>query len=206
VQPEGRSRSGADRVIDLLREGSVAIGTLPTADDGPPELDEELASAATALATRLLARKTRVTLADSANPGPQEIEPEDIGLAATHRAMNAALEAALPAPLRGRVRVDTPERWQGLERKLMLVVHPLSSVARPSSFDLETGRLCVMASRHKAGLIVVSRDHIGDTLDGLLLAADQPVGRPDISGRGHAQHLRLWSELARAGRIQPLVS
>ena len=38
------------------------------------------------------------------------------------------------------------------------MVHPLSGVVTPSDFDLETGRLCVMASRHKAGLIVLTRD------------------------------------------------
>ena len=58
------------------------------------------------------------------------------------------------------VSVDTPERWQGLECKVMVMVHPLSGVVRPSAFDLETGRLCVMASRHKAGLLVVTRDHL----------------------------------------------
>src|SRR5207249_8262289 len=64
------------------------------------------------------------------------------------------------------VRVDTPERWQGLECKVMVVVHPLSGVLRPSAFDLETGRLCVMASRHRAGMVVLSRDHLENTLKG----------------------------------------
>ena len=62
----------------------------------------------------------------------------------------------------GRLRVDTPERWQGLERPVMIAVHPLSGVTDPSAFDLETGRLCVMASRHQSALIVLTRDHVGD--------------------------------------------
>lgn len=45
----------------------------------------------------------------------------------------------------------------------MIAVHPLSGVLRPSAFDLETGRLCVMASRHLAGMVVLGRDHLGLT-------------------------------------------
>ncbi len=126
----------------------------------------------------------------------------DIAISATHRVMNELIAQGLrrSSVLQG-VRVDTPERWQGLERLVTIVVHPLSGVLRPSSFDLETGRLCVMASRHQGGLIVVGRDHIGDTLDGLIVAADQPIGRPDVAGRGHQRHLGFWESLEAAQRI-----
>ena len=67
----------------------------------------------------------------------------------------------------------------------MVVVHPLSSVTSPSAFDLETGRLCVMTSRHRAGLIMIARDHIRHTLETHIPAAAQAVGRPDVTGRGH---------------------
>jgi hypothetical protein len=83
----------------------------------------------------------------------------------------------------------------------MIVVHPLSGVVRPSAFDLETGRLCVMASRHRAGLIVVSRDHVGATLDSHFPEAEQAVGRPDSAGRGHWQNLGFWQALERRGGI-----
>jgi hypothetical protein len=97
--------------------------------------------------------------------------------------------------------VDTPERWQGLERKMMIVVHPLSGVTHPSSFDLETGRLCVMTSRHRSGLVVVGRDHIRGTLESHIPAAEQAVGRPDITGRGHQANLRFWETMADSGRV-----
>jgi hypothetical protein len=94
------------------------------------------------------------------------------------------------------VRVDTPERWQGLERKVMIAVHPLSGVTDPTSFELETGRLCVMASRHQCGLMVVTRDHIPDTLRQHIVSAEQPVGRTDGAGLGHHRHTEFWSRLA----------
>ena len=138
---------------------------------------------------------------DSAGGKQMKLEPEDIGLAATHRVMNNAMLQALPKKLRGRVGVDTPERWQGLERKLMIIVHPLSGVTAPSAFDLETGRLCVMTSRHRAGLVVVARDHIrGDPRDA------HPVrrtggGAPDITGRGHEANLRFWESMEARERV-----
>lgn len=185
-------RSAIDKAIDLLGSSTVVGYTRPTPAGGPPvERDDELASDAVRLVTRLLAREGFCAV----DGHRTRLEPHDIGLCATHHAMNAALELCLPAKLRGLVRVDTAERWQGLERKVMVVVHPLSGVLQPSAFDLETGRLCVMASRHKAGLLVVSRDHLHDTLDRCLPVAEQAPGRPDVTGRGHAQNRDFWRTL-----------
>jgi len=92
--------------------------------------------------------------------------------------------------------LSTRKAWQGLERKVMIVVHPLSGVGSPSAFDLETGRLCVMAPRHRAGLIVLSRDHVRRTLEDYIPSAEQPVGRPDVVGRGHNDHLEVWERLS----------
>ena len=137
-----------DKVIDSLAQGSVAALTIPTPDEGPPmHTDAELAKRAAALVQRLLTRDARVRKDNKTHP----LEPEHIGLCSTHRVMNSELDLSLPGSLRGKVIVDTPERWQGLERPLMIFVHPLSGVVRPSSFDLETGRLCVMASRPVVG-------------------------------------------------------
>jgi hypothetical protein len=195
AQP-GKS-GGVDGVIDLLTTGSVAMLTLPTPTSGPAlEEDVELASAAVDVVKRLLGRKARVVTEE----GTADLKPEDIGVSASHRVMNTRVSDAL-GELYGPVRVDTPERWQGLERKVMVVVHPLSGVTEPSSFDLATGRLCVMASRHQVGLVLVSRDHLGETLEEYLPVADQAVGLPDEAGRGHAQHLAVWEWLRGRGRI-----
>ena len=115
--------------------------------------------------------------------------------------MNSAIDLVLPSKFRGQVTVDTPERWQGLQRPLMIVVHPLSGVTNPWELDLETGRLCVMASRHQCGLVLVSRDHLAGTLRRLIPSAAQALGRPDIAGRGRDVHLGLWSALESCGRV-----
>lgn len=131
------------------------------------------------------------------------LTPDNIGLCATHHVLNAAMALRLDRKLAG-VAIDTPERWQGLERHVMVVVHPLSGVVQPSAFDLETGRLCVMASRHKVALVVVSRDHLGQTLDDHLPVAGQAIGRPDVSGRSHRQNWVFWNTLREQNRLIPL--
>lgn len=187
-----------DRLLDLLRDGSSAALTLPTPDHGPPvEQDTEVAETATKVVKALLARGAQVVDED----GKRKLTPADVGLCATHRSMNTALDLSLPRELRGHVRVDTPERWQGLECKVMIVVHPLSGVLRPSAFDLETGRLCVMASRHRVGMIVLARDHIGGTLDEFIPTASQAIGRKDVEGRGLRDNLAFWTQLVNGGRV-----
>jgi hypothetical protein len=191
-------REPIDKAIDLLAAGSVGGVTLPTPDGGPPlEKDEEVAHLAVRLAERLLARGASVRMGTKTFA----LTPAHIGLAATHRVMNSAMELSLPSKLRGHVKVDTPERWQGLERPVMIVVHPLSGVVSPSAFDLETGRLCVMASRHQGGLLIVTRDHLRNTLEEFIPSADQAVGKPDVTGRGHARHLGFWESLQSQGRV-----
>ena len=198
-----RKLDSLDRALDSWDQGSNIIATLRTPEGGPPlEEDVEIASLAAQLASRILARGA--TAIDDDDGELRPVSPEDIGIAATHRLMNSAIQRALAQAARSRggaIRVDTPERWQGLERKVMIVIHPLSGVVQPSAFDLETGRLCVMAFRHRAGLIVVSRDHVHDTLERHIPAAEQAVGRPDLTGRGHWQNLRFWSTLRGADRV-----
>lgn len=189
---------GEDGVINRLSTGSVAVLALPTPAAGPPlEEDVEVAARAAEVARRLLERGATVVSEEGSRP----LVPGDIGLSASHRVMNTRITDALGDLTQQGVRVDTPERWQGLERQVMIVVHPLSGVVRPSAFDLSTGRLCVMASRHRIGLVIVTRDHLGTTLEEYLPVADQAVGLPDEAGRGHAQNLAVWQQLTTEGRV-----
>ena len=186
--------------LAALGDGGPLVLTLSTPDAGPPiEVDPDIAGAAAEVVADLLESKAILRFGSEVRP----LEAKDIGVSSSHRVMNSALAAAL-SPWGRQLRVDTPERWQGLERPVMIVVHPLSGVTDPSAFDLETGRLCVMASRHQAALIVLTRDHVGDTLANFVPSAGQAPGRPDVVGRGHDAHLRFWEALAVQGRIQPL--
>ena len=195
--PNGKGKE-LDKAIDVLQTGSMAGLTVPTPPEGPPlEEDREVAELAAALAAHLLVRGGEIRIDGES----REISPRDIGLAATHRKMNTRMREALPAAIAAEIMVDTPERWQGLERPLMIVVHPVSGVTEPTTFDLETGRLCVMASRHQVGLVIVSRDHLPTTLEELTPSAEQHVGLPDIMGQGHARHEEFWKRLEEQDRV-----
>jgi hypothetical protein len=202
----GRSGSGAQgAVVDRLTRGSIVGVTLPTPDGGPPlECDDEIAALAVETAVRILERQPVCFHDGECAP----LTPADIGLCATHHVMNTQM--ALVRQRHGRklkgMAIDTPERWQGLERKVMVIVHPLSGVVNPSDFDLETGRLCVMASRHQISLVVVSRHHLRDTLAAHLPVAGQAIGRADVSGRGHHQNSIFWNTLVDQDRVIELKS
>ena len=204
VEPGARGLDlPAGHALGGLADGRPLVLTVPTPAHGPPlEVDHELAEAVAEVVSQLLAAEATVRLGATGKPG-QQITPGDIGVSSSHRVMNAAIAKELAA-WNGAIRVDTPERWQGLERPMMLVVHPLSGVVDPSAFDLETGRLCVMASRHQAGLVLLARDHVGSTLSDFVPSAGQALGRPDVVGRGHDAHIRFWSALRDQGRIRPL--
>jgi hypothetical protein len=182
----GHAKDAVDAAIDRLTTGSIVALTLPTpAGSAPPGVDTELARTAVELASRLLARDAKATILDGMKADTRVLKPEDIGFCATHRVMNARMEALRPKPLSG-ARVDTAERWQGLQRQLMIVVHPLSGVDEPSAFDLDTGRLCVMASRHRIRLVVLAREQVRKTLDSLIVLRTRP-----------------WSGRTRAGPSAP---
>jgi hypothetical protein len=184
--------------LEKIADGFPLVIAVPTPAGGPPlEVDEEVAAVAAETVAELLDAKA--TVRDGGVEG-RPLEPKDIGITSSHRIMNSAIMQALGGRFPG-VRVDTPERWQGLERPVMIAVHPLSGVVNPSSFDLETGRLCVMASRHQAALIIITRDHVGETLANLVPSAEQAPGKPDAVGQGHDSHVRFWEQLGAADRI-----
>lgn len=182
-----------------LADGKPIAVTVPTPDHGPPvEVDLEIAVVAAEIVGDLLGSGAAVRF----GPTKQTLEPKHIGVSSSHRVMNTALADALKG-FGPELTVDTPERWQGLERPVMIAVHPLSGVTDPSAFDIETGRLCVMASRHQAAFIVLTRDHVGETLANFIPAAEQAPGRRDVVGRGHDSHLLFWQALVDQGRVVP---
>jgi len=192
---EKTSTSRVDQAILALSDSSTVIYTHPTGADGAPiETDTELAQVAADFVSRLLNLGCEISTCSDETTAPRRLTAADIGIVSTHNQMNSAIQACLPANLVGKnaISVTTPERWQGLERAVIIAVHPLSGVQTPSAFDLETGRLCVMASRHQSACVFITRDHVGETLDSHLPAADQALGRGDIVGRGHAQHTAFW--------------
>lgn len=191
------------RVLEKLENYEPVLATLPTPEDGPPaETDLEVALGIKRIVKALLTLDFKISLDGKVQQ--RRVMQKDIGITASHRAMNGLLRKTLGNDY-SEVRIDTPERWQGLEKPFMIAVHPLSGAQEPSDFDLGTGRLCVMASRQQIGLIFVSRDHISETLANTVTFATQPPGQPDDIGRGREAHVNLVSLLSSRDRIISLI-
>ena len=192
---DGPAAEGVDLALAAMWSTPIPATTsiiqMPTPDGGlPVGTDIELARFTAAVVARLLERRCEVSTEVDEKDAPRPLRPTDIGVVSTHNLMNTAIQNELLAlsPKYASIRVTTPERWQGLEKPVMVAVHPLSGVMSPSAFDLETGRLCVMASRHQSACFFVTRDHVSATLDDHLPLADQALGCHDAVGKGHALH------------------
>src|SRR4051794_17709322 len=87
----------------------------------------------------------------------------DLGVVDPHVASGTAVRQELAVRQRDPVPAATPEVWQGQERPLMIVHHPLRGVD-PRAFALDPGRTCVSLSRHQYGCVIVTRAGIEDAL------------------------------------------
>ena len=185
-----------DAALGSLSERSVASVLVPAPTRGVvAQRDLDVAQICANVVVRALERQGTAIALDGQDPSPRRLLPKDIGVSSTHRVMVQAIIESLPPELRDVIHVDTPERWQGLECELMVIAHPLSNVTKASEFDLETGRLCVMTSRHRSGLVVVSRDHVPEMLANILPTANQALGQDDVFGLGLFRHRAFWDQL-----------
>lgn len=131
-----------------------------------PRTDGETIQAAADLAARLLDRGA-VASCERHRDG-RVLTAADIAIGVAHRDQADLVRIALSRtgnPHASGVAVDTANRLQGQEFEVMIVVHPLSGRRDATSFHLEAGRLCVLASRHRHTCIVVAREGISDLLD-----------------------------------------
>ncbi|MFY1659902.1 AAA family ATPase [Micromonospora sp. WMMD1274] len=142
--------------------------------------DGEAAAACAELALRVL-RRGAVAVSEAA-PGGAPVTADRIAVGAAHRDQVAAIRSRLGAVGAG-IAVDTANRLQGREYDVTIVLHPLSGRRDATAFHLESGRLCVLASRHRHACVVVARAGIGELLDAYpsteRVHLDVPVKFPD---------------------------
>lgn len=159
--------SPADRVIDEAAGSGWGLLELPALLT--PRTDPEAVAAVAQVVGRLLTRGGTTTDERSTEPAP--LSAARIAVGTAHRDQAAAVRAALvglslPEELHVTdVTVDTANRLQGREFDVTVVLHPLSGRPDATAFHLETGRLCVLTSRHRHACIVVCRAGVGELLD-----------------------------------------
>jgi len=187
-----------DDGLDRLAAGeSIAALVLPAATFPVIDVDREAVSTMVGVVERLLDRGAEWA-------GSRRLMPRDIGCVDPHVISNQAIREELAA--RGlpadEIKVEVPELWQGLERPVMVVRHPLTGHSRLSGFAIEAGRWCVSLSRHLLGCVIVGRDGIQRALDlHQHDCAARALGGDDADWSGLLAHRRLWDNLSQRNRL-----
>ncbi|MFC8952163.1 AAA family ATPase [Streptomyces sp. NPDC057101] len=153
--------SGPDRVLDEAAESGWGLLELPARHT--PRTDPEAVRAVALVVRRLLDRGGAAVSERSETPVP--LTPDRVAVGTAHRDQAAAVRAALAELGVAGVTVDTANRLQGREYDVTVVLHPLSGRPDATAFHLETGRLCVLASRHRHACVVVCRAGVAELLD-----------------------------------------
>ncbi|MFG3494327.1 AAA domain-containing protein [Streptomyces sp. NPDC047928] len=153
--------SGPDRVLDEAAEAGWGLLELPARHT--PRTDPE-AVRACALVVRRMLDRGGVTVSER-SPDPAPLTPARIAVGTAHRDQAAAIRGALAELGVSGVTVDTANRLQGREYDVTVVLHPLSGRPDATAFHLETGRLCVLASRHRHACVVICRAGVAELLD-----------------------------------------
>ncbi|MBF9070547.1 AAA domain-containing protein [Streptacidiphilus fuscans] len=164
--PPAALAAAADEVLDVAAASGWGLLELPQRHT--VRTDPEAVAAVAAVVARLLARGGS-TLSER---GEEQLTADRVAVGTAHRDQASAVRAALVALGVEGVTVDTANRLQGREYDVTVVLHPLSGRPDATAFHLETGRLCVLTSRHRHACIVVARAGIPELLD------DHPATEP----------------------------
>ncbi len=183
-----------DRTLDLAAASGWALYELPAKHT--VRTDAEALDACARLAARLVRREG--TVFDPAYAGGRPVTADRVAIGAAHRDQVAGVRAALDRlgeDVHG-VTVDTANRLQGREYDVCIVLHPLSGRRDATAFHLETGRLCVLLSRHRHACIVVARAGIPDLLDAHPHTEPVHLGVPVKFPDGWEAHQAVLAHLA----------
>jgi AAA domain len=191
----GGGTSRIDRALDLAAETGWALHELPARHT--VRTDTEALEACADLAARLLERGG--VAFDPAYADGRPVSGDRIAIGAAHRDQVAGIRLALDrhgAATRA-VTVDTANRLQGREYDVTIVLHPLSGRRDASAFHLETGRLCVLLSRHRHACVVVARAGIAELLDAHPHTEPVHLGVPVKFPDGWEAHQAVLAHLSR---------
>lgn len=166
-----RARGAAgpvDQAVDTAAATGWSLFELPARHT--VRADAQAVTAVADLAVRVLQRGAVATSEHA--PDGAAVTADRIAIGAAHREQVAAIKQALHGTGGERIKVDTANRLQGSEYDVVVVLHPLSGRRDATAFHLESGRLCVLTSRHRHACIVVARAGVQELLDA------HPPGEP----------------------------
>jgi hypothetical protein len=182
-----------DLALNTAAESGWALYELPHRHT--LRTDAEAVRACAGLAARLLERGASTSSERAAEPLP--VTPARIAVGTAHRDQALAVKRALAELGVRDVTADTANRLQGREFDVTIVLHPLSGRRDATAFHLETGRLCVLASRHRHACIVVARAGIPELLDAHPSVDPVHLGVPAKFPDGWEANQAMLSHLAK---------
>lgn len=187
---------GIDDALDAMAAGKSLVAlTIPGRPPAHEEADPAVAHVMARVADRILTRQAEWV-------GVRRLTESDIGCIDPHVISGGAISDRLRQSRLAGVRVDTVERWQGLQLPISIVRHPLSVPTKPVAFDLEAGRWCVSLSRHQIGCLVVARESVQDKISNYVHGCDTvAAGAQDVTWSGYEAHRHIWTSLIRDRRV-----
>jgi len=160
AESSGELPAAVDRTLDEAAASGWALHELPSRHT--VRTDAEAVTACARLAARLLRRGPVAHDEHGSHP----VGPDRVAIGCAHKDQVAAIRAACADEgVPEGVTVDTANRLQGREYDVTIVLHPLSGRRDATAFHLESGRLCVLTSRHRHACVVVARAGIPELLD-----------------------------------------
>ncbi|MGV9307166.1 AAA family ATPase [Nonomuraea sp. NPDC003727] len=177
-----------DRALEEAARSGWSLLELPSRHT--VRTDGEAVQAVARLATRLLERGG-VTFSEK---GERPVTADRVAIGAAHRDQVAAIRSAGVPP---EITVDIANRLQGREYDVTVVLHPLSGRRDATAFHLESGRLCVLTSRHRHACVVVARAGISELLDAHPSAESVQLGVPVKFPDGWEANQSVLEHLAR---------
>ena len=183
-----------DKAVDTAARTGWALYELPARFT--VRTDAEAAAAAAALAVRVIHRGA-VTHSERTPEGGGLVTVDRVAIGATHRDQVAEIQSAVHRAGGAGITVETANRLQGSEYDIVVVLHPLSGRRDATNFHLESGRLCVLTSRHRHACIVVARAGIQELLDAHPSTEPVHLNVPARFPDGWEAHQAMLTHLAR---------
>jgi hypothetical protein len=146
--------------------------------------DPETAQLMVDLVARLLSRTPKLIC--ELNPSWVDLGAGRIAIGVSHNDQKAAVRVLLDRAGLRDVIVDTANKLQGREFDFVICWHPMAGLDEPDEFHLESGRMCVLCTRHRHACVVVGRAEDRKLVEGL------PPSTPTWPGAETDQILRGW--------------
>ena len=146
--------------------------------------DPETAQVIVDLVARLRARAPRLSC--ERHPKGTDLVAGRIAIGVAHNDQKAMIRTLLDSAGLEGVSVDNANKLQGLEFDLSICWHPMAGLDEADKFHLESGRMCVMCTRHRHACVVIGRAGDRELVEGL------PPATPAWPGVEFDHILRGW--------------